>query len=447
MRINIWKLRDLSPVEKDRIMKRSETDIQSVMEVVGSIIEDVRKRGDDALRDYAKKFDHAEIRGSLMATDEDFEKAYAELDPNVIGAIRECAENVRIHHQQQIDKVEWNWLDTVKPGVFAGEKITPIPSAGLYVPRGKGAFPSVMYMLCTPAVIAGVPTIAVCTPPTPEGGIDAASLVAADICGVRTIYKAGGAQAIAALAYGTETVPKTCQVNGPGNPYVAAAKRMLSDKINPGMPAGPSEAIILADDTANPWNTALDLINEAEHGPDSASLLVTDSESLVQEVVRLLPRIIDSLPLQRQEYCKEGFAKYGGIVLCDDLDSAVNFCNEYAVEHLLLKVADPLDVLERLKNSGEILIGETTPIVLGNFGIGINAVLPTGQNALTHDCTSVWTFLKRTSISYVTKDGYQSLKKPVTILAEYEGFAGHAEVLKQRDESSFSNVRLEIIPQ
>ena len=179
-----------------------------------------------------------------------------------------------------MDRVERQWMDEVAPGQFAGEKITAIPSVGLYVPRGKGAFPSVMYMLCTPAVIAGVKNITVCTPPTPDGGIDAASLVAADICGVRNVYKAGGAQAIAALAYGTETIPKVVQVNGPGNPYVAAAKRLLSDIMNPGMPAGPSEAIILADHTADPWNTALDLINEAEHGPDSASVLVTTSQEL-----------------------------------------------------------------------------------------------------------------------------------------------------------------------
>jgi len=442
VKVNYWVLDELSAEQREMIMRRAEQDIRDVSEVVKPIIEDVRQRGDAALIDYAAKFDKSEIKGGLKASDEDFEKAYQQLDPDITQAIRICAENVRIHHQQQMDRVEMQWMGEVRPGQFAGEKITPIPSAGLYVPRGKGAFPSVMYMLCTPAVIAGVKNIAVCTPPTPDGGIDAASLVAADICGVRNVYKAGGAQAIAALAYGTETVPKVSQVNGPGNPYVAAAKRLLSDIINPGMPAGPSEAIILADHTADPWNTALDLLNEQEHGPDSASVLVTPSRELAEQVIAYLPEIIASLPPQRQEFCAAGFQKYGGVMLCKDMDQAIAFCNEYAVEHLLMKVEDTDGVLEQLVNTGEILIGETTPIVMGNFGIGINAVLPTGQKAQTHDCTSVWAFLKRTSLSYVNAQGYAALKDPVTKLAHYEGFDGHAKVIEDRNEKVFTDIRL-----
>jgi len=445
MIVNLWKLRDLSQAEKTTIIKRSETDIAAIISAVTPIIEDVRVRGDEALRYYAQKFDGAVIQGHLMATDADFEQAYQQVEPSVVDAIQQCAENVKIHHEQQMRRVEKQWMEEVKPGIFAGEKITPIPSAGIYVPRGKGAFPSVMYMLCLPAVIAGVKTIAVCTPPTASGGIDAASLIAADICGVRNVYKVGGAQAIAALAYGTESIPKVSQVNGPGSPYVAAAKRLLSHIINSGIPAGPSEAIILADKTADPWNTALDLINEAEHGPDSASLLVTTSQELADKVISHLPQIINSLPPQRKNYCEKVFSKYGGIIVCETMNEAVDFCNEYAVEHLLMKVEDSDAVLAKLDNCGEILIGETTPIVIGNFGVGVNAVLPTGQNALTHDCTSVWTFLKRTSLSYVTPLGYRCLKQPVEILAEYEGFSGHAEVLRQRNEDSFADLELEAI--
>lgn len=445
MRINYWKLSELSESERVKILRRAEADINDVTDTVRDIIEAVRLRGDAALIEYAQKFDKATISGGLKATDEDFEKAYASLEPDVIEAIRFCAENVRIHHQQQMDRVERQWLEEVRPGQYAGEKITAIPSVGLYVPRGKGSFPSVMYMLCMPAIIAGVKDIVVCTPPTPEGGIDAASLVAADICGVRSIYKAGGAQAIAALAYGTETIPRVSQVNGPGNPFVAAAKRLLSSVMNPGMPAGPSEAIILADETAHPWNTALDLINEAEHGPDSASLLVTTSVELADAVLATLPEIIETLPAQRRTYCETGFSSYGGILLCDDMDQAVAFCNEYAVEHLLMKVADPASVLNKLEHTGEILIGESTPIVMGNFGIGINAILPTGQNARTHDCTSVWTFLKRTSLSYVTPEGYAALKEPVTTLARYEGFAGHARVITDRKEEAFRELAVDTL--
>ena len=444
MKINRWTLKTISTEQKELLLKRAQADIAAVTEVVKPIIEDVRTRGDDALKEYALKFDKAIIKGSLKATDEDFENAYKVLEPEVMEAIRVCAKNVKIHHQQQMDRVEKQWLDEVAPGIYAGEKVSAIPSVGLYVPRGKGAFPSVMYMLCVPAVVAGVKNIVVCTPPTPDGGFDAASLVAADICGVRNVYKAGGAQAIAALAYGTQTIPKVTKVLGPGSPFVAAAKRVLGDVIDPGMPAGPSEALILADETADPWNTALDLINEAEHGPDSASILVTTSEKLADEVCEHLQKIVGGLPEPRKEYCETVFAKYGGVMVCETMDKAVEFCNEYAVEHLLLKVKNSVEVLDLLTESGEILIGETTPIVLGNFGTGVNAVLPTGGNALTHSCTSVWSFLKRTSLSYASKAGYAAMRKPVEILADYEGFTGHAEVLRQRNETVFKDLDLEL---
>jgi len=437
MKINVWSLSTLDSREKARILKRAETDISAALDIVRPIIEDVRVNGDDALRKYALKFDKADIKGSLKAQDEDFDAAYKALDTDVIDAIKSCAENVKIHHEQQMQRVEREWMDAVKPGIFAGEKVTPIPSTGLYVPRGKGAFPSVMYMLCTPAIVAGVKNIAVCTPPTEDGGIDAASLVAADICGVRDVYKAGGAQAIAALAYGTQSVPRVTKVSGPGNPYVSAAKRLLSHIMDPGMPAGPSEAIILTDHSADPWNTALDLINEAEHGPESASILVTTSKELAEKVQNFLPEILADLPAQRRDFCMQSLSLYGGIMICETLDEAIDFCNEYAVEHLLVKVENPEESVDKLVNTGEILIGESTPIVMGNFGIGINAVLPTGGHALTQDCTSVWAFLKRTSLSYVTPQGYQSLKSPVERLARYEGFDGHADVISKRNEAAF----------
>lgn len=434
MSINFWRLEVLSAAEKQRILRRAEADIHGAGTNVAPIIEDVRKRGDAALVDYARKFDGADISCGIKASDDDFARAWKTLEPDLIDAIKFCSEQVRIHHQQQIDRIDWQWMDEVQPGVFAGEKITPVPSAGLYVPRGKGAFPSSMFMLCLPAVIAGVKTIAVCTPPTPDGGIDAASLVAADICGVRNVYKAGGAQAIAALAFGTETIPKVVQVNGPGNAYVAAAKRYLADVINPGMPAGPTDALVLADDSADPWNTALDLMNEAEHGPDSAAILVTTSKYLADEVRRLMPEILAHLPEERRQWCQTVFEGYGGILLCGDMQSAIAFCNEYAAEHIQIKVRNPMTILSELHHAGEILIGENTPMVLGNYGVGVNHVLPTGQQALTHDCTSVWTFLKRTSLSYVTVAGYHALKQPVARLAQYEGFAGHADVLLRRRE-------------
>ena len=440
MKINFWRYDELKGAEKARVMARAESDIQSVTESVLPIIEDVRLRGDDALRDYAKKFDKADIKGGIAATDEDFALAYKELDPLVTEAIKTCANNVMIHHKQQMARVEKQWMEEVQSGVWAGEKITPIPSAGLYVPRGKGAFPSSMYMLCAAAKCAGVPVIAVCTPPTEDGGLDAASLVAADICGVRTVYKAGGAQAIAALAYGTQSIPKVVKVSGPGSPYVAAAKRLLSHIMDPGMAAGPSESIVLADESADPWNCALDIMNEAEHGPDSACIFVTSSKELAEKVRDDLIKVINSLPEPRKQYCETVFSDYGGIMLCPSMEDCIDFCNDYAPEHLILKVLDVDSVLNKLQNAGEILIGETTPSTLGNFGIGINHVLPTGGNAKSQSCTSVWDFLKRTSLSYVSPKGYQSLKDPVVKVADYEGFPGHAKVLTERNEAVFRDL-------
>jgi len=434
MTINFYVWRDTPADIKQKIFKRSETDIETVKATVVPIIEDVRKNGDEALVRYAKKFDKADIDVSaIKATEEDFARARKKLDGKLKDAIKLCADNVRKFHQMQKDREEQRWLREVMPGVWAGEQISPLPSVGLYIPRGKGAFPSVMYMLCAPAVVAGVPKIAVCTPPTAEGHIDDASLFTAELCGIKDVYKAGGAQAIAALAYGTKTIPKVVKVIGPGNSYVAAARRLLSTVIDAGMPAGPSEALIVADETAHVKNTALDLLNEAEHGPDSASILVTHSEKLARAVQALLPELIDALPENRREFCRAGFSSYGGIVLTGSVEETIDFCNEYAVEHLHLKVRNPQEVIPQLKNVGEILVGEYTPIVLGNFGIGVNAVLPTGGYAKTYSATSIWDYQKRTSLAMANRKGYDALKEAVVAVSDYEGFSAHSNALKLRE--------------
>ncbi len=433
MDIAFYRWNETDDVTKTRILRRAETDIADVESLVRPIIEDVRKNGDAALVKYAAQFDRADIRpDAIKATGKDFEEARLSLSEEVREAIIFCAENVKMHHEAQMARVEQSWIEEVRPGVWAGEQVNPVPSAGIYIPRGKGAFPSMTYMLCTAAKVAGVPEIHVVTPPTPDGGTDHASLFAAEICGVKNVYKAGGAQGIAALAYGTKTIPSVKKVVGPGSPYVAAAKRLLSHIIDPGMPAGPSDALILADESADPWNTALDVMNEAEHGADSASLLVTHDETLAQEVRKHLPEIIEALPEPRREYCAKVFQTYGGIVLTGSLEDSIAFANTYAPEHLHLKVAQPDDILPLLRNTGEILIGELTPPVLGNFGIGVNAVLPTGGNAATYSCSSVWDFLKRASIARCDPQGYEVLKDPVLTLADYEGFPGHGDVLRKR---------------
>jgi histidinol dehydrogenase len=433
MSINFYKWNETDEATKARIMRRSQADIDEVVAIVEPIIEDVKSRGDAALIDYAKKFDGAEVK-SLRATQEEFDAAEAALDDDLKAAIKHCADNVRKFHQEQMDRVEDPWMVEIEPGVFAGEQVNPIESVGLYVPRGKGAFPSALYMLAIPAVIAGVKDIAVVSPPCADGTTDAATLYTAKLCGLKpeNIYKCGGAQAIAALAYGTETVPQVKKVLGPGSPYVAAAKRVCSVLMDPGMPAGPSESIVLADETADPANTCWDILNEAEHGEDSAALLITHDETLAEYVRENLPKTIAELPEKHRNICTKVMSDYGGIILTDNLEKSIEVANAYAAEHLHLKTADAENVAKKLHHAGEILIGEYTPSSLGNYGIGVNHVLPTGGWAHTYSCTSVWDFLKRTSVSKCTLEGFEALKGSVTTMTDYENFPAHGDVLRKR---------------
>ncbi|GCE19487.1 histidinol dehydrogenase [Dictyobacter kobayashii] len=384
-----------------------------------------------------ERFDHVKLSpANLRVSRAEIDRAHDLLDKDVHRAIEHAIQNVRTFHERQMPHEQW--FTQVSPGVMAGEKITPISSVGLYVPRGKGAFPSVMYMLATPASIAGVPRIVVCTPPAPTGEVDPASLVAADLCGVHEIYRIGGAQAIAALAYGTETIKKVRKVTGPGNPYVSAAKRLLYGTLDVGLPAGPSESILLADDTADPELVARDLLVEAEHGPDSSSLLVTNSRALIEAVQQLLPTKIAALPEPRLTFCRTGFESdkgTGGLVLTATLQEAIDFTNEYAPEHLEVHVHDPFAILPQLNNAGEILLGSHTPTPLGNYSLGTNAILPTGGFAHTFSCTSVYDFLKRTGLGYVTPEGYASLSETTRRLAEFEGFPSHARAVTDRPQA------------
>ncbi|MDY6992147.1 MAG: histidinol dehydrogenase [Pseudomonadota bacterium] len=431
MDINVYELDKLSKLELAQLLRRAETDISGLREIVSPIIEAVEQQGDTALLAYNEQFDKAKMKVTqLKVTEAEFEQARNNLDPQVKAVIETSAKNIKKFHQAQMP--EEMWFTQVDEGIMAGEKITPITSVGIYVPRGKGAFPSVMLMLGIPAVIAQVPRVVVCTPPTAEGGVDDASLFAAEICGIREVYKVGGAQAIAALALGTQIVPKVDKVLGPGNSYVSAAKRLLYGTIDVGTPAGPSESIILCDESTNPHTAALDLLIEAEHGPDSAALLVTHVKELAEQVKTLLPGLIQALPTERQNFCYTVMSQYGGIVLTSDLDSSIQFVNEFAPEHLEVLVKEPMAVLNKIVNAGEILLGPYTPITIGNFSLGVNAILPTGGFARTFSCVSVYDFLKRSSIGYLTKRGYERIKDTALIFAEYEGFPAHARAIRER---------------
>ena len=432
MSINFYRWNETTEDVKARIMRRSQANIDDVVKMVEPIIQDVRTRGDTALKDYALKFEKAEI-DNIKASSEEFERAEKALDDDLKAAIQHCARNVKRFHEEQMARVEKPWMVEIEPGVFAGEQVSALDSVGLYVPRGKGAFPSALYMLAIPAVIAGVKNIAIVSPPTANGRTDDATLYTAKLCGVENVYKCGGAQAIAALAYGTESVPKVRKVLGPGSPFVAAAKRVCSEVMDPGMPAGPSESIVLADASADPYNTCWDILNEAEHGEDSAALLVTHDAALAQYVLENLPSIIDELPEPHRSICHKVMGDYGGIILTESLEQSIEVSNEYAPEHLHLKTENADDVARKLLHAGEILIGEHTPSSLGNYGIGVNHVLPTGGWAHSYSCTSVWDFLKRTSISRCTKDGFNALKGSVTTMTDYENFPAHGDVLRKRN--------------
>lgn len=432
--IHMYELATLDAARRRRLLRRAEIQIDELIERVRPIVAAVRERGDEALLAFTAQFDRVQLAPDrLRVRREEIEEAYAKLDPKVKEALEYAIANVRSFHERQMPHEQW--FSEVAPGVVAGEQITPITSVGLYVPRGKGSFPSVLYMLATPAHIAGVPRIVVCTPPAPDGSVDAASLVAADLCGVHEIYRVGGAQAIAALAYGTESIARVHKLTGPGSGYVAAAKRLLYGTVDVGLPAGPSEAIILADESAEPELLARDLLIEQEHGPDSSGLLVTPSRAIATEVARLLPEKIAALPEPRQSFVRTGLESSsgtGGIVLAANLDEAIAFVNEYAPEHLEVQIREPFAILPRLKNAGEILIGPYTPFSAGNYAVGTNAILPTGGFAHTFSCTSVYDFLKRTGIAYVRAEGYPAISATVQTLAEFEGFPAHAQAVKER---------------
>ncbi len=433
--IHFYELASMDPAQRARLLRRAEIQIDELIERVRPIVQSVRERGDEALIEFTARFDRVQLTADrLRVGREEIERAYQLLDTPVREAMEHAIRNVRTFHEQQMPHEQW--FTQVAPGVMAGEKITPISSVGLYVPRGKGAFPSVMYMLATPARIAGVPRIVACTPPGPDGEVDPASLVAADLCGVHEIYRVGGAQAIAALAYGTVSIARVRKITGPGSGYVSAAKRLLYGTGDVGLPAGPSEAILLADASADPELVARDLLIEAEHGPDSSSLLVTDSRTLAEAVMALLPAKMAALPEWRQAFCRTVFEAAegtGGIVLAANMREAVDFVNEYAPEHLEVQVREPFALLPELKNAGEILIGPHTPFCTGNYSLGTNAILPTGGFAHTYSCTSVYDFLKRTGLAYLTAEGYASLSEMTRRLAEFEGFPAHANAVTGRE--------------
>lgn len=437
--VNLHILLELTAEKRHLLLQRTEADLSPFVEKVRPIIERVRSDGDAALSHFARELDKSPVEpDAIAATPEDFDQAFEALDREMIEVLTFASDNVRRFHEAQMP--EEMWFKEMHPGVFAGDRIVPIDSVACYVPRGKGSFPSVVMMTAIPAVVAQVPKAVIITPPGPDGKIDAATLVAARLAGIESVYKCGGAQGVAAVAYGTETVPRCLKIVGPGSPWVVAAKRVLADRIDPGIPAGPSEAIILADETANGRVCALDLLIEAEHGSDSSAYLVTNSRKVAEAARAAVPDFWQEMSDQRVGFSADVLCgERGGIVLTDSMDDAIDFVNDYAPEHLEIQAKDPHQYLGMIRNAGEILMGEHTAVSLGNFVLGPNAVLPTNAAARTRSPLSVFDFTKRISIGHVTKKGYDQLAPYAFKFARYEGFDAHGNALSELRTKAFNS--------
>jgi histidinol dehydrogenase len=429
---NFHELEKLSVDQRAALMKRADSDIAPFLEKVRPILAAVKAEGDRALARFAKELDKADVPvDGILVKEAEFDTAFRVLEPDVREAIEFAVAAIRTFHEEQ--QPEPMWFKEVTPGAFAGDRWHPIPSVGLYVPRGKGSFPSVTMMTSVPAVVAGVPEIAIFTPPAPDGSVDAGTLVAAKIAGVKRVYKCGGSQAIAAAAYGTETVKKVTKIVGPGSPWIVAAKRLLSDVVDVGVPAGPSESIIFADGTVDGRIAGLDLLIEAEHGPDSSAYLVTPDRKVAEAAMAALPAYWAQMTIpQRVDFSRTVVTgPRGGVVLTQSIEEAYRFINDYAPEHLEILSDEPFRHLGHITNAAEVLMGRHTPITIANFVLGPNGVLPTGGWARTFGPLSVTDYMKRSSIGYVTSSAYPGLARRAKRLSEYEGFSSHANAVSE----------------
>ena len=433
-KVTFYELSNLTDDHRAALLKRPENDLDFFLEKVRPLIEDVRIKGDVALVEYAAKFDNAHFTISeIGASKADFEAAFDQLDRDVIEALEYGADNIRRFHEQQLPgKMR---MKEVHPGIFTGERHSPIDSAAIYSPRGKGSFPSVTLMGAIPAVVAGVKDPIILTPARPDGKIDPATLVAARLAGVERVYKAGGAVAVAAVAFGTETVPKCLKLEGPGSPWLVAAKRLLADKITSRLPAGPSDSIIFADQTVNPRLAAMDLLIESEHGTDSSAFLVTTSREVADGAIAALPDFWATMGERWVEHSSAVLSgENGGVILADNLQQAYDFINDYAPEHCQVLSDEPFNHLSHIYNAAEVLLGNWTPGTLANYVLGPNCVLPTGAHAKVHSPLGVYDFMKSGTVAHVSRTGFDEAAPFARRLAKYEGFDGHANAVSDLRE-------------
>ncbi|MGN0394069.1 MAG: histidinol dehydrogenase [Coprococcus sp.] len=414
----------------NNLLKRSPSNYGDYAETVEGIVNDVRDNGDTALFSYTKKFDKADINSSnVLVTKEEIEYAYTQVDKDLLDVIRKSKENIREYHEKQ---KQYSWFDSKPNGTLLGQKVSALSSVGVYVPGGKAVYPSSVLMNVMPAKVAGVEKIIMTTPCNADGEVYATTLVAANEAGVDAIYKAGGAQAIAALAYGTESIPKVDKIVGPGNIFVALAKRAVYGHVSIDSIAGPSEILVLADETANPRYVAADLLSQAEHDEMASAILVTTSRKLAEAVSVQVDAFIEEL--SRKEIMRKSIDNYGYILLAENLNDAIDAVNDIASEHLEIVTANPFDVMTRIKNAGAIFIGEYSSEPLGDYFAGPNHVLPTNGTAKFFSPLSVDDFIKKSSIIYYSKEALESVHKDIESFAKSEQLTAHANSIAVRFE-------------
>lgn len=412
------------------LLKRSPSNFGNYAETVQEIVDDVRDNGDAALFSYTKKFDKADITAeNVKVTQKEIDYAYTQVSPELLDVIRKAKKNIWEYHEKQ---KQYSWFDSKPNGTLLGQKVTALASVGVYVPGGKAVYPSSVLMNVMPAKVAGVEKIVMTTPCNAEGEVYATTLVAAKEAGVDEIYKAGGAQAIAALAYGTESVPKVDKIVGPGNIFVALAKRAVYGHVSIDSIAGPSEVMVLADETANSRYVAADLLSQAEHDEMASAILVTTSEELAEKVSVQVDKFIDEL--SRKEIMRKSIDNYGYILLADNMSDAIDAVNDIASEHLEIVTANPFDVMTRVKNAGAIFIGEYSSEPLGDYFAGPNHVLPTNNTAKFFSPLSVDDFIKKSSIIYYSREALEAVHTDIEAFAKAEQLTAHANSIAVRFE-------------
>ena len=414
----------------ENLLKRSPNQYEEYTNIVNNIIEEVKSRKDEALYEYTKRFDKADINsGNIRVTEEEIEEAYSLLDSSIVEVIRKAANNIEVYHRKQ---KQYSWFDSEPNGSILGQKVTAIGAVGVYVPGGKAAYPSSVLMNVIPAKVAGVERIAMVTPPGKDGKIYEGTLVAAKEAGVTEIYKVGGAQAIAALAHGTESIKKVDKIVGPGNIYVALAKKAVYGHVSIDSIAGPSEILVLADETANPRYVAADLLSQAEHDELASAILITTSKELAEKVSEEVDKFVAQL--SRKEIIKKSLDNYGYILLTDTLEEAIETVNEIASEHLEIVTKDPFNVMTKIKNAGAIFLGEYSSEPLGDYFAGPNHVLPTNGTAKFFSPLSVDDFIKKSSIISFSKEALEPIYKDIVKFANAEGLTAHANSISVRFE-------------